>query len=58
MNSASHMDYQGKQMAKNTQDETLKKNLRSHHFSLGQHPDLYESVNKGYGGFKHEGAGP
>lgn len=44
-------------MFKNVQDETLKKNLRMHHFSLGQHPDVYESENTGYGGFKHEGAG-
>ena len=53
MNAASHMDFQGKQIQVNRQDETLKKNLRTSHFHLGQHPDLYETVNKGYGGFNH-----
>ena len=35
----------------------MKKNLRTSHFTLGQAPSLYDTVNGSYGGFKQPQVG-
>ena len=44
-------------MATEKQDSVLKANLRASHFTLGDQPVQYDSVNKEYGSFKHAPGG-